>query len=78
MDKLKKEGIRLFYRDLTLPDVKETGLTVVRVLSPELSLIHGDERSPFLGGRTNDVAWRYKDIFEDQVDFPNKFPHPLG
>lgn len=77
LQKLKDVGIRIFYRDLTLPDVREVGLTVVRVLSPELSLIHGDELAPFLGGRTNDVKWRYPDLV-NQIEFPNKHPHPLG
>lgn len=77
LSKLKKTGIRIYYRDLTLPDVRETGLTVVRTLSPDLSLIHGDERTPFLGGRTNDVKWRYPDLVH-QAEFPNKYPHPLG
>ncbi len=75
--KLKKERIRIYYRDLTLPDVREVGLTVIRALSPELSLIHGDERAPFLGGRTSDVKWRYPDLVS-QAEFPNKYPHPLG
>ncbi|RMD59986.1 hypothetical protein D6833_10630 [Candidatus Parcubacteria bacterium] len=74
---LQKAGIRVFYRDLTTPDVRDVGLTVVRVLSPELSLLHGDERVPFLGGRVRDVAWRYPDKVAD-VAFPNPNPHPLG
>jgi len=73
---LKRENIRLFYKDLTTTDVRETGLTVVRVVSPDLSLLHGDENVPFLGGRTGDVNWRYKDLKQDE--FPNKYPHPLG
>ncbi|HBY21539.1 MAG: hypothetical protein A2Y24_06125 [Clostridiales bacterium GWE2_32_10] len=78
LEKLEKEKIRIFYRDITSKDVKETGLKVVRVLSPELSLIHGDESTPFLGGKTSDVSWRYAHIPVKDIDFPNKFPHPLG
>lgn len=74
---LKEQNIRLFYRDITIDEVRETGLNVIRVLSPELSLLHGDERAPFLGGRTADVKWRYPDLV-NQVEFPNKLPHPLG
>ena len=77
LDKLKKIGIRIYYRDLTLSDVPEAGLIVVRALSPELSLIHGDERAPFLGGKTSNVKWRYPDLVS-QAEFPNKYPHPLG
>lgn len=71
-------GARLFYRDLTLPDVRDVGLSVVRVLSPDLALLHGDERLPFLGGRARDVAWRYPDVAASDVAFDNRYPHPLG
>ncbi len=76
LKKLNSVNIRLFYKDITTVDVRDVGLTVVRVISPDLSLIHGDENLLFLGGRTNDVKWRYSDLIPG--DFPNKFPHPLG
>ena len=78
LKELSKQNIRIYYRDISLPDVKEAGLTVVRVLSPEMSLLHGDERRPFLGGRTADVAWRYRNIKRTNEKFPNPYPHPLG
>jgi ribosomal protein S12 methylthiotransferase accessory factor len=71
-------GIRVFYRDLTLPDVADLGVTVVRALSPELSLLHADERYPFLGGRTRDVAWRYPELARHRARAPSELPHPLG
>lgn len=76
-----KEKIEIFYKDITLPDVRQTGLWVIRAVSPQLSLIHGDESAAFLGGRTGDVKWRYKELYKSNktgMDFPNKFPHPLG
>ncbi len=73
---LNKNKIEIFYRNLTTPDIAELGLTVVRVISPQLSIIHGDERAPFLGGATGDFKWRYPDL--KSHGFPNKFPHPLG
>ncbi len=75
--KLKKEGLRIYYRDLTLSDVIMARLTVVRALSYDVLFIYGDERAPFLGGRTSDVKWRYPDLVS-QAEFPNKCPHPLG
>jgi len=78
LQRLKTEGIRLFYRNLTLPDVAQTGLKVVRVLSPDLSLLHGDENIPFLGGRIRDVEWRYPEFSEKDLCFPNPYPHPLA
>lgn len=77
LTQLNRAGIQIFYRDVTTPDVQDAGLVVMRTVSPQLSLIHGDERTPFLGGRTNDVKWRYPDLL-DQVKFPNHYPHPLG
>lgn len=77
LESLKEQNIRLFYRDLTIADLRQIGVKVVRVASPELSLIHGDEQSPFLGGRTDDVAWRYPELVS-HAQFPNPYPHPLG
>lgn len=74
---LRHEDIELFYRELTTVDVRATGLRVMRVLSPQLSLLHGDERCPFLGGRTFDVGWRYPDLVA-QTNMLNPYPHPLG
>ena len=76
LDALWRANIRLFYKDLTTVDVKEAGMHVVRVVSPELSLLHGDESVPFLGGRTGDAGWRYKGLLRGA--FPNRHPHPLG
>ncbi|MDR0782808.1 MAG: YcaO-like family protein [Propionibacteriaceae bacterium] len=76
LGELKKADIRLFYKELTTVDVAEVGVSVVRVLSPDLSLIHADENIPFLGGRTSDVNWRYPDLRTGK--FPNNYPHPLG
>jgi ribosomal protein S12 methylthiotransferase accessory factor len=75
---LAGQAIRIFYRDLTLPDVADVGVTVVRAVSPDLSLLHADERCPFLGGRTRDVAWRYPDLARYAMHAPNALPHPLG
>ncbi len=75
---LSAERIRVFYRDLTLPDVAGVGVTVVRVLSPELTLLHADERAPFLGGRARDHAWRYPDLRPALPRWPSPSPHPLG
>ncbi len=76
LKKLEKENIRLFYKDITSIDVRDVGVTVVKVLSPDLSLLHGDENEMFLGGKTNDVKWRYGDLKARK--FPNQYPHPLG
>lgn len=76
LDKLKIANIRLFYKDITPIDVSEVGVSVVRVISPDLALLHADENELFLGGRTKDVKWRYNNL--KSRDFPNNYPHPLG
>jgi ribosomal protein S12 methylthiotransferase accessory factor len=75
--RLGSAGIALYYRELTTADVAAAGLRVMRVLSPQLSGLHADERAPFLGGRCQDVAWRYPGV-PHASEFPNPFPHPLG
>lgn len=74
---LAAAGIDLYYRELTTCDVAAAGLRVMRVLSPQLSGLHADERAPFLGGRCRDVRWRYGEA-AGHGDFPNPLPHPLG
>lgn len=77
---LDAAGVRLFYRDLTTVDVAQLGITVVRVLSPDLTPIHHDHRWPFLGGRATDLQARYPDGMERRGDriHPSPFPHALG
>ena len=73
---MKHENIRLFYKNISTSDVEDVGVTVIRVLSPDLSLLHGDENEMFLGGKTKDITWRYKNLKSN--GFPNHYPHPLG
>lgn len=74
---LQFAGIDTYYRELTTADVAQAGLRVVRVLAPQLTPLHADERAPFLGGRCTDVAWRYPHA-QLHGPFPNPWPHPLG
>lgn len=80
---LEGTGVELFYRDLTLPDLRQIGLSVVRVLSPALTPIHADHHWPHLGGTTADVDRRFAWASESWARplgerFPSPFPHPLG
>lgn len=76
--RLEEHGIRLYYRDLTLIDLAQIGLRVVRVLSPDLTPIHSDHRWPHLGGTTADVNRRYPWAAEQTSIYPSPHPHPLG
>jgi ribosomal protein S12 methylthiotransferase accessory factor len=75
---LRAHQVRIYYRDLTTPDLRQMGLAVMRVLSPDLTPIHCDQAFPFLGGKTADVLWRYPWAEHQQLTFPNPLPHPLG
>lgn len=74
---LHRNGIRLFYRDLTTLDVAACGVRVVRVLSPDLVPIHGHHRWPHLAAARVPVAERFPGA-ELSTAFPSPFPHPLG
>lgn len=75
---LMDASVRVFYRDLTTTDVAAGGLTVVRVLSPELTPLHFDHNWPFLGGRTADVFVRYPWARGLALTYPSPHPHSLG
>lgn len=73
---LTEAGVRLAYRELTTPELAAVGLSVVRVLAPDLTPLHSDHNWPFLGGRTADLAWRYS--WAASGNYPSRHPHPLG
>ncbi len=73
---LEDSGFHMLYRDLTLPDLRHINLTVVRVLSPDLTPIHADHRLRHLGGTTPDLARRFPNAASH--GFPSPHPHPLG
>lgn len=77
VDALRRNGIRLFYRDLTTLDVAACGVRVVRVLSPDLVPIHGHHRWPHLAADRAPVDARYPGAAPSTA-FPSPFPHPLG
>ncbi|MGC3994695.1 MAG: YcaO-like family protein [Propionicimonas sp.] len=74
---LRQRGIRLFYRDLTVVDTAACGVRVARVVSPDVSLIHGDDNWPFLALEPDRAARLYPGL-PVRTRFPSPFPHPLG
>lgn len=74
---LQQQGIRLFYRDLTVVDTAACGVRVARVVSPEVSLIHGDHNWPFLALEPGRASRLYPGA-PVRTGFPSPFPHPLG
>jgi ribosomal protein S12 methylthiotransferase accessory factor len=78
-DRLRERGVSSYAADVTAPDVRVAGLTVARVLAPELCALDADHRARFLGGRR-----RYEAAFElgltgrplEPADL-NPAPHPF-
>lgn len=74
---LGKADIRVLYRDITTIDAIQAGLHVVKVLSPDMALIHAHEQWPLLGKVAGMLPTRYPDRGHES-GFPNRMPHPLG
>jgi len=75
---LQDAGIRVFYRELTTPDLNQIGMHVVRALSPDMVPIYDDQRWALLGGTARDVGARYSWTAGLRLTFPSQYPHPLG
>ncbi len=74
---LKKNKIRLYYRDLTTIDADQLGIRVVRVSSPDLAPIFAHQEWPLTGKLHDKLQTRYP-WASDKLEFPNLMPHPLG
>lgn len=78
LDHLARHDIDVIIVDLTAPDIREVGFSVVRAILPGLQLLHGD-RNPFLGGKRlysvpQALGYRDRLVTEDEL---NTYPHPL-
>jgi ribosomal protein S12 methylthiotransferase accessory factor len=77
--RLAARGTSAYAVDVTAPDIGAAGLTVARVVAPELCALDADHRARFLGGRR-----RYEAAFElglsarplEPADL-NPAPHPF-
>jgi ribosomal protein S12 methylthiotransferase accessory factor len=76
---LKEKNIDIYGVDITLPQIKKSGLYVVKVVSPQLQPLYLDERLKCLGGgRLYRVpvilGYRQKPLLEEEF---NPIPHPF-
>jgi ribosomal protein S12 methylthiotransferase accessory factor len=78
-EKLSAQGASAYAVDVTAPDIRDAGMAVAKVVSPELCPLDADHRARFLGGRR-----LYEAAFElglsDRVERPadlNPYPHPF-
>lgn len=66
VSELKKIGInQLFYTEMTTPDVEQLGIKVLKVITPELHLLTGHFKYPYLG------------LFGNHLDLFTEYPHPF-
>lgn len=73
----RDKNYNVVFCNLTTPDVKETGLFSVKVMSPQLIPLHGNYNYGFFGGkRLYEVPERLGYKVKDFQNL-NKFPHPF-
>jgi len=80
VDLLGQAGYEVIVVDLTTPDLREAGFSVVRVLVPGLVPLHGDHALPYLGvARLRELPWRlgWVDRKQDPLASLNPLPHPF-
>ena len=77
--RLARQGISAYLVDVTAPDVRELGLWVARVVSPELCALDVSHRARFQGGeRLRRAAYEAGLVPEPlALDDLNPLPHPF-
>jgi ribosomal protein S12 methylthiotransferase accessory factor len=75
--KLNQHNLSVLAVDLTIPEVRELGVHVSRVLVPGFLSVNPDHRWPYLGGTAALSRLRFPTL-DPLVAFPSPFPHPLG
>lgn len=74
---LTRSKIRLYYIDLSGIDAIQSGVRVVRAVSPDLSMIFAHQSWPLIHRVEGFKKFRYPND-KQVVDFPFLMPHPLG
>lgn len=75
--RLALHNLQVLSVDLTIPEVRDLGVHVTRVLVPGLIPVNADHQWPYLGGTAQLSKLRFPNL-DSLVAFPNHFPHPLG
>lgn len=75
-NKLSKHGLRVYYKDITTIDAEQAGVSVVRVLSPDMAMIFAHQEWPFIDRVDQLLGSRYPRVKSSQ--YPYLMPHPLG
>ncbi len=75
--KLGRHNLSVLAIDVTIPEVRDLGVHVSRVLVPGLVSVNPDHRWPYLGGTAALSRLRFPNL-DSHTAFPSPFPHPLG
>ena len=76
MQQLSKNGIEVYYKDLTTDDIKASGIKVVKVIAPSLIDLNKSHQLPRLGAkRFWSVPKKLGLLVHDTLsDLPHPFP----
>jgi ribosomal protein S12 methylthiotransferase accessory factor len=79
MAKLDERGLTAYAVDVTSPDVRELGLSVARVVAPELCALDVSHRAQYLGGRRLYTAAYEAGLVAAPLELGqlNPLPHPF-
>lgn len=79
VERLARHGVSAYAVDVTSPDVRELGLSVVRVIAPELCPLDVSHRARFLGGTRLMTAAHRAGLAPAPFDLTdlNPLPHPF-
>ncbi|HEX2302128.1 MAG TPA: YcaO-like family protein [Gaiella sp.] len=77
--RLARHGVSAYAADVTPPDVRELGLSVARVIAPELCALDVSHRARFLGGTRLTTAAHAAGLVPAPLDVSelNPLPHPF-
>ena len=79
LGRLARRGLSAYAVDVTSPDVAELGLSVARVIAPELCALDASHRARFLGGRRLTTGAFEAGVLPTPLDVAdlNPLPHPF-
>ena len=79
VSRLGARGVSAYAVDVTSPDVRDLGLSVARVITPELCALDVAHRAQFLGGARLYVAAHEVGLLDTPLDVArlNPLPHPF-
>jgi ribosomal protein S12 methylthiotransferase accessory factor len=77
--RLRDRGLTAYAVDVTSPDVRELGLSVARVVAPELCALDVSYRAQFLGGQRLYTAAHEVGLLAAPLELAqlNPLPHPF-